>query len=71
LLRILFTHPVILGGHVARIEERRLSYRFSLAKYEGRRTRGRPRRRSGDTIKIDLEVGWDSVDCIELAQDRE
>jgi hypothetical protein len=37
---------------------------------EGRRE-GRPRRRWVDNIRMDLgEVGWDDVDWIGLAQDR-
>jgi hypothetical protein len=33
---------------------------------------GRPRRRWVDNIKMDLrEIGWDGVDWIELAQDRD
>jgi hypothetical protein len=33
---------------------------------------GRPRRRWVDNIKMDLrEMGWDCVDWIELAQDRD
>jgi hypothetical protein len=33
---------------------------------------GRPRRRWVDYIKMDLrEIGWDGVDWIELAQDRD
>jgi hypothetical protein len=32
---------------------------------------GRPRRRLLDNIKIDLrEIGWDGMDWIDLAQDR-
>jgi hypothetical protein len=33
---------------------------------------GRPRRRSMDNIKMDLrEIGWDGMDWIDLAQDRD
>jgi hypothetical protein len=33
---------------------------------------GRPRRRWVDNIKMDLrEIGWDGMDWIELAQDRD
>ena len=36
---------------------------------EGKRPLGRPRRRWEDNIKIDLqEVGWESVDWINLAE---
>ena len=38
----------------------------------GRRSLGRPRRRWEDTIKLDLlEVGWEGMDWIELAQQKD
>jgi hypothetical protein len=41
-------------------------------KARGKRQLGRPRRRWLDNIRMDLvEVGWDDVDWIGLAQDRE
>jgi hypothetical protein len=37
-----------------------------------KRTLGRPRRRCVDNIKMDLrEIGWDGVDWIDVAQDRD
>ena len=49
-------------GHVARIGERRGSYRVLVGKPEGKRPLGRPRRRWEDNIKMDLqEVGWGHV----------
>jgi hypothetical protein len=43
-----------------------------VGKPEGKRPLGRPRRRWVDNIKMDLkEKGWDCVDWIELAQDRD
>ena len=39
---------------------------------EGKSPLGRPRRRWEDNIKMDTkEIGWDSVDWIHLAQDRD
>jgi hypothetical protein len=39
---------------------------------EGRRPLGRPRRRWVDSIKMDLrEIGWDGMDWIDLARDRD
>jgi hypothetical protein len=50
----------------------RNAYRILVGKPEGKRPLGRPRRRWVDKIKIDLrETGWDGVDWIELAQDRD
>jgi hypothetical protein len=43
-----------------------------VGKPEGKRSLGRPRRRRVDKIKINLrEIGWDVMDWIDLAQDRE
>jgi hypothetical protein len=47
-------------------------YRAVVGKPEGRRPLGRPRCRWEDDIKMDLrEVGWGSIDWIDLAQDRD
>jgi hypothetical protein len=52
--------------------EKRNAYRILVGKSEGRRPLGRPRRRWVDNIKIDLrEKEWDSVDWVDLAQDRD
>jgi hypothetical protein len=43
-----------------------------VGKPEGKRQVGRLRRRWEDNIKTDLqEVGWGSMDWIDLAQDRD
>jgi hypothetical protein len=48
------------------------AYRILLGKPEGKRPLRRPRRRWVGNIKMDLrETGWDGVDWIELAQDRD
>jgi len=52
--------------------EERGEYRVLVGKPEGKRTLGRPRRRWGDNIRIDLqeeECGY--MDWIGLTQDRE
>jgi hypothetical protein len=47
------------------------TYKTRLGKPESKRPQGRPRRRWVDNIKMDLrEIGWDDVDWIDLAQDR-
>jgi hypothetical protein len=39
---------------------------------EGKRPLGRPRRRWVDNIKMDLrDIGWDVVDWIDMAQDKD
>jgi hypothetical protein len=54
------------------VGERRGAYRALVEKPERRRPLGRPRRRCEDNIKMDLqEVGWGSIDWIDLAQERD
>jgi hypothetical protein len=58
-------------GHVAWMGEKRNVYRLLVGKPEGKRPLGRPRRRWMDNIKMDpLEIGWNVMDWIGLAQDR-
>jgi hypothetical protein len=43
-----------------------------VGKREGKRPLGRPRRMWLDNIEMDLrEIGWDGMDLIDLAQDRD
>jgi hypothetical protein len=43
-----------------------------VGKPEGKRPLGRPRHRWVDNIEMDLgEIGWGSMDWIDLAQDRD
>jgi hypothetical protein len=43
-----------------------------VEKPEGKRPLGRPRRRWVDNIKMEFrEIGWDDMDWIDLAQDRD
>jgi hypothetical protein len=52
--------------------EKRNAYRILVGKPEGRRPLGRQRRRWVDNIKMDLRaIGWDGVDWVDLAQDRD
>jgi hypothetical protein len=58
--------------HVARMGETMNAYRIFVGMPEGKRPVGRPRRRWVDNIKMDLrQIGWDGMDWIELAQDRD
>jgi hypothetical protein len=60
-----------MGGACSTNGEKRNDYRLLVGKPEGKRSLGRPRRRSVDNIRTDLgEVGWGDVDWIGLAQDR-
>jgi hypothetical protein len=52
--------------------EKRNVYRILVGKPEGKRPLGRPRRRWLHNIKMDRrEIGWDGVDWIHMAQDRD
>jgi hypothetical protein len=63
---------MIWAGHVARMGEKRNAYRILVGKSEGKRPLGRRRRRWVNNIKMDLrEIGWDGMDWIDLAQDRD
>jgi hypothetical protein len=47
--------------------EKRNAYRILVGKPEGKRPLGRP-----DNIKMDLrEIGWDGVEWIDMAQNRD
>jgi hypothetical protein len=48
------------------------AYRILVGKPEGKRPLGRPRRRWVDNIRMDLrEIGWDGMNWMDLAQDRD
>jgi hypothetical protein len=52
--------------------KKRNAYRILVGKPEGKRPLGRRRRRWVDNIKMDLrEIGWDAVDWMDMAQDRD
>jgi hypothetical protein len=52
--------------------EMRNAYRILVGNPDGKRPLGRPRRRWVDNIKMDLrEIGWDCMDWIDLALDRD
>jgi hypothetical protein len=56
---------------VARLGEKRNTYRLLVGKPEGKIPLGRPRRRWVDNIRIDLgEVEWGEVNWIGLSQDK-
>jgi hypothetical protein len=52
--------------------EKRNTYRILVGKPEGKRPLRRPTRRWVENFKMDLRViGWDGMDWIDLAQDRD
>jgi hypothetical protein len=58
------------AGHVARMGETN-AYRILVGK-TGERPLGRPTRRWVNNIKMDLrDIGWDVMDWIDLAQNRD
>jgi hypothetical protein len=72
IIRIIKSRMMRWAGHVARMGEKRNTYRILVGKPEGRRPLGRPRRRWLDDIKINLrEIEWGGVGGVCLAQDRD
>jgi hypothetical protein len=54
------------------MREKRNAYRLLVGKPEGKRPLGRARSWRVDDIKMDLrDIGWDGMDWIDLAQDRD
>jgi hypothetical protein len=72
IIRMIKSRQIRWTLHVARMEEKRNAYRILVGMPEGKRPLARPRRRWVDNIKMGLrEIGWDGMDWIELAQDRD
>jgi hypothetical protein len=72
IIRVIKARRMRWAGHVARMGEMRGAYNILVARPEGRRPLGRPRRRWEYNIKMDLrEIGFGDVDWIHLAQDRD
>jgi hypothetical protein len=71
IIRTIKSRRMKRAGHVARMGEKRNTYRLLVGKPEGKRPLGRPRRKWVDNIRMNLgEVGWSDVDWIGLAKDR-
>jgi hypothetical protein len=72
IIRMIKSRRMKWTGHVGRMEAKRNACRILVGKPEGERPLRRPRRRWVDNIKIDrIEGGWDGIDRIDLAPDRE
>jgi hypothetical protein len=71
IIRMMKSRRMKWAGHVARMGEKRNTYRLLVEKPKGKRPLVRPRCMWVDNIRMDLgEVGWGDVDWIGLAQDR-
>jgi hypothetical protein len=61
-----------MGRTCSTTRENRNAYRILVGKPEEKRPLGRPKRRWVVSIKMDIrETGWDGMDLINLAQDRD
>jgi hypothetical protein len=61
-----------MGGARSTHGEVRNAYKMLVGKPEGKRSLGRRRHRWENNIRVDLkEIGWEGVDWIHLAQDRD
>jgi hypothetical protein len=72
IIRIIKSRKMRWAGHVARREPKTNVYRILVGEPEGKILQGRPRRRWVDNIKMDFrDIGWDGMDWIDLAQNRD
>jgi hypothetical protein len=72
IIRMIKSMKIRWVGHVARMGEKRNMYRLLVGKQEGKESTRKTRCRWVDNIKMGLvEIGWDAVDWLGLAQDRE
>jgi hypothetical protein len=71
-IRMIKSRRMRCVGRVARKGEKTNACRILVGKQKGKRPLGRPRRTWVDNNKIHLtETGWDGMDWIDLAQDRD
>jgi hypothetical protein len=70
IIRMIKSRRMRWAGHVARMGEKRNACRILVGKPEGKRPLGRTRRRWVDNMDF-REMGWDGMDWIDLAQDRD
>jgi hypothetical protein len=60
------------AGHVECMGEERKAYKVAVRKPEGKRPLKRPKHKWEDGTQMDVnEIGWEGVECIDLAQDRD
>jgi hypothetical protein len=71
-IRMIKSRGMRRSGYVARMVEKRNTYRTLMGKPEGKRPLKRPRHRCVDNIKMKLrDIGWGGMDLFYLAQDRD
>jgi hypothetical protein len=72
IIRMIKSRRMRWARHVARMGEKRNTYRILLGKPEGKKLLGRPRRTWVYNIKVYLtEIRWDGMYWINLARDRD
>jgi hypothetical protein len=72
IIQVIISRRMRWAWNVACMGERRGVYRVLVGKPEGKRPLGSPRSIWEGNIEVDLqEVGWEGMDWIELAQDRD
>jgi hypothetical protein len=72
ILETLLTQYLRLADHVASMRQMKKVYKILVRKPKGKRPSGRPRLRWEDNIRMGLrELGWEGVDWINLALDRD
>jgi hypothetical protein len=72
IIRMIKSRRLRWAGHIARMGAKRNAYRILVGNPEGKRQLGRPRLTWVDDIKIDQRgIGWDCMDWIDLAKDRD
>jgi hypothetical protein len=72
IIRMIKSRRMRWAGHLARMGNKRNTYRILEGEPEGKRPLGRPRHRWVDNIQMDLrKICWGDMDWIDLAQDRD
>jgi hypothetical protein len=72
IIKMIMSRRMRSAGYVARVGEKRNSYRILVGKAERKRPLGRPRRMWVDNIKMDIrEMGWDGMDWADVAEGRD
>jgi hypothetical protein len=72
IIKMIKSRRIRWTGHIARMGEKRTTYRLVVGKLEGKKPLGRPRRGWVDTTQMNLrDIGQGGLDYIDVAQDRD